>query len=72
MTICPSCAAECSVDDERCPKCGTELAGVTDATLVLEGDPDDEHTIALPGDTEENEHAGGLSGDGASTSTQSR
>jgi tetratricopeptide (TPR) repeat protein/tRNA A-37 threonylcarbamoyl transferase component Bud32 len=64
MRICPACAAECSHEDERCPKCGIELASESEATLVLEGEPDDEHTIGLPGDDPEDEHTIGLDGNG--------
>jgi len=63
VIICPACAAECSSDDRRCPKCGTELAPETDTTLVLDGDPDDEHTVGLPKDVSEDEHTMGLAED---------
>ncbi len=53
MKICPSCAAECAPEDAGCPKCGTLFPAETDATVILGGDPEDEHTVALAGDDPE-------------------
>ena len=40
MKICPSCAAECSPEDERCPKCGT-----LDGRVIASRDLDDSTTV---------------------------
>jgi serine/threonine protein kinase/tetratricopeptide (TPR) repeat protein len=63
MTICPSCGADLSFEDEQCAKCGTLLAADGEGTLVLDGDPEDEHTVVLSGDGGEHEHTIALSGD---------
>jgi serine/threonine protein kinase/tetratricopeptide (TPR) repeat protein len=64
MTICPSCGANLSPGDERCSNCRTLVAADGEATIGLDGDPDDEHTECLSGSGAEHEHTVGLAGDG--------
>jgi len=64
VTICPACGADLSHGDEQCAKCGRLLGADMEGTLVLDGDPEDEHTVTLSGDGSEHEHTIGLTGNG--------
>jgi serine/threonine protein kinase/tetratricopeptide (TPR) repeat protein len=64
LKVCLSCGADLSPGDEQCAKCGTLISADIEGTLVLDSDPEDEHTIDLPGDRGEHEHTIGLPGDG--------
>jgi serine/threonine protein kinase/tetratricopeptide (TPR) repeat protein len=64
VTICPACGADLSHGDEQCAKCGRLLGADIEGTLVLDGDPEDEHTVTLSGDGSEHEHTIGLTGNG--------